>query len=196
MNKQLRPGLHITLSYTLLIVVIVMLFSYLIAPAWHKRTEYKEAIANIQSQNTRFAAGIREYRTALEQTSDTNQEALSRQDNARLLTASTPALAGAQLQELLRGLIAPLEAELTSATVIRGDSSGIFPAVSVNLRLRCSIAALREILFAIESHELALFITSLHVQSRHRAGREIRQLGDELEVRMDITGYLNTATGD
>jgi len=193
MSNDIRPGLQALLSYLVLLSALIFIFNLLINPALEMRQEKLENIAGLQDQNNRFLQSIYDYGYQIANAVESDQSSSDEEYREQFLRAGTSALAGAQLQALLRTLIEEEEsgAELVTAAFRRANEDTNFPQITVSLRLQSSIAALHAFLMKVETHTLALFIENLVIQSRHREGREIRNINEELDVRMDVTGFLD-----
>src|SRR5690606_31062976 len=142
MNSEIRPALHALLSYTLLLAFLVIAANSTITPAYQARLNKRSVIVELQEQNARFTNAIFNYTAAIKENSLTDA-GLSNTTLERFLHAETPALAGAQLQSLLKSLIVDTGGELISSSTLKNENDAIFSKITVNLRLRCSIETLK-----------------------------------------------------
>ena len=109
---------------------------------------------------------------------------------AQTFHADTPALAGAELQNQLNALIAAEGGILLSAGFREPTSEGALTPLVVTIRLRCSMDALLRILHGLENRTPVLFVETLAVQSRQLRGHPQRQEDADLDVELDIVGFL------
>lgn len=194
MNPEIRPSLRIFASYALLLCALYALFQFLLVPAHIKTTEARTSLIALTEQNSRFTAAIQQYEEALHEIAadDPGPKAAA---PGRLLHALTPALAGAGLQALLKTLVMDSNAVLTASAIIEGERSGKLQKLSVNLRLQSSLESLVTFLHYVERQEQALFFDNLVIQSHHRRGSIVQSKADELEVRLDIYGFMELSAG-
>ena len=191
MTSNIRPELQALLSYLILLSGLILLFNLLINPTLAARQERLETISTFHDQNVRFLQSIYDSEFLMNNTDEATQSTNDEEYLDQFITAGTSALAGAQLQSLLRTLIEESGAVLVSAAFRRSNETTNFPQITVSLRLQSSINALQSFLLKAETHSLALFVENLVIQSRHREGRQISNINEELEVRMDVSAFLD-----
>ena len=191
MTSNIRPELQALLSYLILLSGLILLFNLLINPTLAARQERLETISTLHDQNVRFLQSIYDSEFLMNNTDEATQSTNDEEYLDQFITAGTSALAGAQLQSLLRTLIEESGAVLVSAAFRRSNETTNFPQITVSLRLQSSINALQSFLLKAETHSLALFVENLVIQSRHREGRQISIINEELEVRMDVSAFLD-----
>ena len=191
MTSNIRPELQALLGYLILLSGLILLFNLLINPTLAARQERLETISTLHDQNVRFLQSIYDSEFLMNNTDEATQSTNDEEYLDQFITAGTSALAGAQLQSLLRTLIEESGAVLVSAAFRRSNETTNFPQITVSLRLQSSINALQSFLLKAETHSLALFVENLVIQSRHREGRQISNINEELEVRMDVSAFLD-----
>jgi general secretion pathway protein M len=116
------------------------------------------------------------------------------------LTHTSPALAAAELQETVKGLVVANGGKLTSVRVLPTKVDGKFERVSVNVRATLENEGLQNVLYALENATPYLQVENLSVSSRNRgrfASRRVRRSSQvaravptELEVTFDLAGLL------
>ncbi|HJR69799.1 MAG TPA: type II secretion system protein GspM, partial [Gammaproteobacteria bacterium] len=111
---------------------------------------------------------------------------------ARVFHADTAALAGADLQKQLDSLVAAEGGKVLSSAFRDLTADGSLTPIAVTVRLRCSMEALLRILHGLENRPQVLFVENLSVQARQRADRPQRQEDGDLEVEIDVVGFLAT----
>lgn len=126
------------------------------------------------------------------------QQLQTEQENEddRLLSGSGPQLAGANLQNRLKGLIEENRGRLSSMQMLPvGEEEG-FQRISLAISMGATIQSLQPILYAIEYQRPYLFIENLELRS-NSGTFEVQdaegQIGsDEIQVQMEVYGYLPT----
>lgn len=107
-----------------------------------------------------------------------------------LLSGETDALAGADLQNRVKAIIEHEGGVVVSSAFRRRDEELPLVPVTIVVRLQSSVEGLARILFELDHERAALFVENLTIQSRHRAGRPLRDPNEELDVELELTGFL------
>ena len=106
----------------------------------------------------------------------------------QFLSGSNPAVASADLQEILKNLAKEQGVQMTSAKVLPPREAGIYLEVPVQVELTATINQLVTLLYHLEHHKKLLFIPDLDINSP-RMG----QGGDKdvpLQISMVISGVI------
>ena len=143
-----------------------------------------ERIARYQ----RIGAQQGELRKALDQ--------VAAKDGRRFyLKASVPNLAGAELQDLVRGAIESNGGRISSVQVAPTKDEGRYRQITVNVQMFANVLNLQKILNAIETRQPYLFIDNLTLRSlQFRGAQPMRGVEPEINVQMDVTGYALLGT--
>ncbi|MDO8698142.1 MAG: type II secretion system protein GspM, partial [Pseudomonas sp.] len=110
---------------------------------------------------------------------------------------SRPALAGAELQQLIGKLIDQLGGQVVSTQILnQTDDGAVLPNVAIKVHLRCETEQLVHLLYALAYHEPLLLVENLVVLSNPRVDMQrIRQAADlkavpSLDVTFDLQGFM------
>jgi len=106
----------------------------------------------------------------------------------QFLSGSNPAVASAELQEILKNLAKEQGVQMTSAKVLPPREAGLYQEVPVQVELTATINQLVTLLFHLEHHKKLLFIPDLDIN----APRMVKG-GDKdvpLQVSMVISGVI------
>ncbi len=188
---------HALLAAALLALTLSAAYLALAAPALRQRADFNARLEDIRFQHARFAAVLHDQ-DGLGAELDTLR--LAARENSGFLAEKPAALAAADLQNHLQGLIESRGGALVSTQVLPQNDAEIFPAITVKVQMRCGIDALRRILLEIESGQQFLQVANLFLQSQYQpTTRNIRrrQLMPEeglIEARFDVSGYFQRAT--
>jgi general secretion pathway protein M len=121
--------------------------------------------------------------------------------------ASTPAVAGSQMQSNLKRMINVAGAQLRSVRTLTVDAEGQHTKISIRAELRCTTEPLVDLVYDIERARPLLFIDRLSVRSharrttrrakrtRSRRIRRRRAPRGKLTVRLDVSGYALVVDG-
>lgn len=188
MRGRFHASRQVAMSYALLLAGLLAVGIGIVAPPFSQRLVYFERLRELRAVESRVAATLAESRGLFDKAS---AEPAAAEEASSLLQGETAPLAAAELQDRVRRVVERAGGVLVnSAFRSRPDPSPLTP-VSVDVRLRCSIQSLTDVLHGLEALEPALFVDNLSVQSNHRAGRTLRELSGELDVQLEITGYLD-----
>jgi general secretion pathway protein M len=185
------------LAFGLLLLAFGATVRFVAVPVVQRYLSNVESLEEQRYQLRRFelvAAQLEVRQTELARVLRTNEIAVY------ALKHTSPALAAAELQETVKGLVVTNGGELTSVRVLPTKVDGKFERVSVNVRATLENEGLQNVLYALESATPYLQVENLSVSSRNRgrsASRRVRRSSQaasavptELEVTFDLAGLL------
>lgn len=188
MRMMLTRRQHVAASYAILVCVALAAFFSIVSATFGKRVKFAAHLTDLRETYATSLTSLARSAAVRKQIDERAQIDIG----AFLFDAETHALAGADLQGRLRQL---LEAEggtiVSSAFRPALADAGPLDPITVTVRLRCSVDTLVRVLHGLEGQVPVLFIGSLVVQKRHRPDRQPRDTSDELDVELDVTGYLD-----
>ncbi|MGA8148166.1 MAG: type II secretion system protein GspM [Gallionellaceae bacterium] len=118
---------------------------------------------------------------------------LVKKSNGRrhFLKNTSAALAASEIQETAKNLIDANGGKLISMQIAPSKDEDAYRRVTVNIQLSCSMAALRQILYAVETMQPYLLVDNISIRSPmnnpFRPGAEAIQ--PDLMVGFDLSGY-------
>ncbi len=181
------------LALALLVVVMGLLFTA-VEPLWKRYLTNAENIEQLQERVFRYArlaASSEITRQQLIQWEKDDQVA------RYALPVESPDLAAARLQERVKAIIKPAGGKLLSTLNLHPTDDGPFQRITVNVKMRGSIGAVRETFYSLESGIPLLFIDNVVLISQGARRSKRRgvptNLESKLEVRFDLSGYLHSA---
>ncbi|MEO8133166.1 MAG: type II secretion system protein GspM [Betaproteobacteria bacterium] len=132
-------------------------------------------------------------RSVAAQKSETQKglDAVKGENAARFfLKNSATNLAGAELQDLVRGAVERGGARLTSVQVAAPKEEGRHRQIVLNVQVIGNVMTLKNTLHAIESSLPYLFVDTLRINStQFRGARTSPGLEPEVTVQMDVSAY-------
>ena len=184
-GPDLKRLLHALLSLSLALVTLAVMIYTVVWPALSARTLLQERMQALQFQGRKF--GLATLQTpVLEQ--ELEQLAGLETGLEGFLEDKPPALAAADLQQLLNAIIEDAGGTLVSAQVLQeADRAGLFPAVTVKVTMHGATESLQRLLYRIDTGRLRLILDNLRVQKRQFSGNPAL---DELEIRFDVTAFI------
>jgi hypothetical protein len=106
-----------------------------------------------------------------------------------LIEAATPALAGAELQRLLTGLVEAGQGQLDSAQVLEAKDAAPFIEIGVRLSFTGHLDGLRSFLHAVEEHAPVLVVEQLNVSETLRYDSFDRPPTTVLSTLVEVKGW-------
>lgn len=180
------------LALALLMVPVGLFLGLVVEPAWRA---YRDNQAEIVGLRERIE-GFRRSAADLE-VLERHLEMLRKQHSASRYTLSqeSETLAAASLQERVKELVNRHGGELVSTRVLPLQQQQEFTRVGVNVQMRGSVDALRNILYELETGEPMLIVDDFLIQAIDGQFRRRRQPGEEeppgiLNLRFDLAGFI------
>lgn len=116
------------------------------------------------------------------------------QAEGQLLTGSNPAVASADLQEIIKNLTRTLGVQVNSTKVLPPQDSGAYLEVPIEVQMSLTIDQLVTMLYRLEHHEKLLVITEMDINAPRRR-RRVQQEDSTLRVHLVVEGLIKKSTG-
>ncbi|MFP3867526.1 MAG: type II secretion system protein GspM [Desulfobacteraceae bacterium] len=110
------------------------------------------------------------------------------QAEAKFLSGGNPAMAAADLQEILKTLTSDQDLKLTSINVLASREAGPYLEIPVQVQLSANIEQLLKFLYYLEHHQKLLYLTQLEINAA-RSHVQSQRPG-VLRVSMEIAGVI------
>jgi general secretion pathway protein M len=183
----------------ILLLVIAVILVYLVFFHWFilSHISYGEEISELESQLDRYrqvAAQKEQVEELLEQLQDRRTES-----NLFLVEADFNEAAAAMSERLSQMLnsFADESCQIVSRQPVRAREVERFEKVTVNVRMRCDIDDLTQMLHGLETGAPMVFAEELTVVKPRARRRNNNQAADEsqaLDIRFNMTGYLKSGS--
>lgn len=183
---QLTPKQSKVAALALLACVFAMVLGAIAAPLWLLHRHYNSAIEEASTRLERYSkiAGMREGL----QKKIAEVRALG--TAGHFLKSASPALAAAEIQELAKNIVETNGGKLNSMQILPHKDDGLYRQIPVSLQLTGTLAAMKKMLFALESSRPYLFIDNFSVRSPMAfVSRNTSAPEPELVIQFDLTGY-------
>jgi hypothetical protein len=115
------------------------------------------------------------------------KEALARIEG-QFLSGSNPALASADLQEIVKNLTSEHGVQMSSAKVLQPREAGPYLEVPVQVQLSANITQFVALLHSLEHHKKLLFIPELEINAPFVSKEDKKEV--TLRVSMVISGVI------
>ncbi len=183
------------LALSLLVLVIGLLVLMIIWPLIDQAVQNNQKIDNLTMRLQRYkqvAAGKNQVIEKLEAIK------ASQSQNNQFFKDQSYALASADLQQLVKDAINQVGGVVTSTQVIAAKNKGQFAQVGLRVQLSANVAALKDILYKLESTRPILIVDSLRIRSsKGKYDRKLRKRveTDQLTITLEVSGYMQHKEG-
>jgi general secretion pathway protein M len=181
------------LALLLFVVTLVMVVAAITLPALAMNRHYDELIEGMNNQlevYRRVARHSDQYQTKYQRLQRI------RQQDRRYLRSDTESLATAELQRIVKQIIAGNKGEILSTQVMRTSEEQGFKRVAIRMRMKSTLEEMVKILHALETEQPYLFIENVTVRSRQVARRRlpsnkaIDKAMSQLDIDFQLSGYM------
>lgn len=182
---QLSPPVSRIVAVGLLLLLVMAVYSLLIAPLWHTYADNAESIA----EQHRLLDRYRQVAAGAERLSD-KLDALRNKPIAEegYLQGDNETLVAAQLQSRIRTVVQDSGGKLTTTQVLAGVDDSGFRRIGVRVTMTADIPDLQQVLHSLESDRPYLFLDNLDISGEQARGRDTRS-GD-LTISFDAYGFM------
>lgn len=161
MNLTLNPAQSRALAVALLVAVLAGLAMLVYVPWKQAHRHYDEAIEDRLDRTARY------LRIAAQRKNVEDNIALIKKQNASrfYLRASAPALAAAEVQQMVQTIIEADELRVESTQIAPHKDEGSRRKITVNYRLRGPLPTVHKALYALETAMPYLYVDNLVIRS-------------------------------
>ena len=185
---QLRRR-HCFQSFGLLLLVITLVGAIGLVPWWNNMRLYDEQSNGYTQQLHRYRA-MTERGPALQAELDTVGQQLGLSEY--YINATTSALAAAELQKKVKGVVEQAGGKLVSTQNIASTVQEDSDRIAVRVRMNGGVDILADVLHNLEGGRPLLFVENLSIRSnkRVRGRRGNRTTEFSLDTTFDLVGFL------
>ena len=188
MNRWLTtPASRRAFALSLLGLAVLLLLAAAIVPVWLLHRYYDSHLQS-KARELQTYTVLNDARPKMLKAVETLKE---RDTKKFFLKGATPALASAELQDVVKSVVEANGGRVLSTQAIQHKDDGSYRQVTTMVQLSLNIQSLRKVLYTLESREPYLFIDNLKVSSLMLAVNLKPNPGfePEMSVQMDVSGY-------
>ncbi len=179
------------------LVGLVLLWFLVVAPLASLEASWSQELRKQQLLLARYQA-LQKEKTAVGKAVQEVKRGLA-QAEGQLLGGGNPAVASADLQEILKNLTRALGVQVTSTKVLPPQESGTYLEIPVEVQLACSIDQLVGMLQRLEKHQKLLMVTQLEVNAPRRRrvmpGSAAAPEAQPLRATLVVAGLMKKGAG-
>ncbi len=193
MISQLTKKQQKILAISLFFIVFIAFAASVAVPIWSVNQHYSD---KIDQMITRLSIMKRTSAEGESLLPEYNRLKSFRLSDKRYLQSKSEALAAAEIQRVIKGIIVPNGGEILSTQIISNNQKNKIPQITLKVRMRGDINTLVNVFYKMETSDPFLVIDNLTLRSRNvRARRSVRQNTQEqvtsnLDIQFEISGYI------
>ena len=188
MIEKLNRRQRRLLALAILVLAVGAVFSATLLPGLLANRHYQQTIAGMESRLQQLQRAA-----AIGATLQPQYEQLKRgqPSDAHYLKSNSAALAAAELQRLVKGIVLAKNAEVMSTQILTTRQEEGFDRISLKVRLRGQLENIVQAFYAIETGDPFIFLDNVSVRaSRGRRIRGQTALTQNMDVDMELIGYM------
>ena len=193
MIGQLTKRQQKLLAISLFLVLLIALVATVAIPIWSVNQHYSDKIIQMSQRLSILKRNSLEGESLLPEYNRLKNFRLS---DKRYLQSKSEALAAAEIQRVIKGIIVPDGGEILSTQIIANNQDKSIPQITLKVRMRGDINTLVKVFYKIETGNPFLVIDNLTLRSRNiRRRRSVRQntqpqVTSNLDIQFEISGYI------
>jgi len=192
---QIVPDQRSSRLTAVLLLAITVILVYLLCFHWFvgEHLSYADEVSALREQLARFEAAAAQREPLQAQLASVRQ---GRTDANLFLEQGDFNEAAAALSERLGQMVAAQDdpnCQIVSRQPVRPRVQERYERVTVNVRMRCRVEYLLDILYRLESEAPLVIIDDLNIirpRARRRVGTRVVDVAEELDIRFNMLGYL------
>jgi Type II secretion system (T2SS), protein M subtype b len=188
MKTSIQNSLHGIYSLLILILFVCIIYLSLVQPLLSERHENSERIESLTFQLNRFSNTSMKIDLIRD---EIKQLKLQNSDTKGFLKNNTPAVVAADLQKKFKELIKSNGGNLVSTHVVKQKNQDIYQKITIKTHIKANIETLNNVLYKLTSNNPLLFTENIMIQKRTVNKKKSSQNNDLLEIRFDVSGFIN-----
>lgn len=173
------------------LLLLLALYFVLVYPLLALEKSWSEDLARKRQLLVRYQA-LRENKGKVAQALQALKNTVG-QVEGQFLAGGNPAVASADLQEILKNVTGAHGVQMTSAKVLQPRDAGPYQEVPVQVQLSANVTQLVTVLYHLEHHKKLLFIPELEINSPRWMGKQKDQ-SPVLQVNLVVAGVIKKGT--
>jgi type II secretion system (T2SS) protein M len=188
MKTSIQNSLHGIYSLLILILFVCIIYLSLVQPLLSERHENSERIESLTFQLNRFSNTSMKIDLIRD---EIKQLKLQNSDTKGFLKNNTPAVVAADLQKKFKELIKSNGGNLVSTHVVKQKNQDIYQKITIKTHIKANIETLNNVLYKLTSNNPLLFTENIMIQKRTVNKKKSSRNNDLLEIRFDVSGFIN-----
>lgn len=167
-------------------LLLIFLYLAVVNPLLSLEDSWNQELGNQRKLLSKYQSLLNSKNRVI-QANKAMKTALARTEG-QFLSGANPALASADLQEILKNLAKEQGVQMTSTKVLSPREAGVYLEVPVQVELTATINQLVTLLYHLEHHKKLLFIPDLDINAPRMVRGENKEV--PLQISMVISGVI------
>ena len=187
MNANLDKGRQRQLAIGILLVVVVASFSIIALPIWAANASRNATLAESIEKLQRY-----EQIAARDEELLPQYEAMIRKQKSagNHLRSDTPAVAGAELQRLVKTITSGNKAQIMSTQILPVAEEQGFVRVALTVRLRGTLPAVLQSFHDIETNDVYMFLDNVSLRDNMVGRSQFKVQLRPIDAEFDLIAYM------
>ena len=167
-------------------LLLLLFYLAVVSPLLSLEDSWNQELVSQSKLLSKYQSLLKSKNRAIE--ANKSMKAALARTEGQFLSGSNPAVASADLQEILKNLAKEQGVQMTSAKVLPPREAGLYLEVPVQVELTATINQLVTLLYHLEHHKKLLFIPDLDISAPRMAKVENKDI--PLQISMVISGVI------
>ncbi len=168
-------------------LALLLLYLAVLSPIFSLEESWSQDLARKRQLLVKYQA-LLDNKAKVDQAHKAMKAAIGQMEG-QFLSGANPAVAAADLQEILKNLTSSHGVNLTSTKILAPREAGSYLEVPVQVQISGSVAQLVTIVYNLEHHKKFLFITELEVNAPRWIAGTQKDAG-ALQVNLVVSGII------
>jgi len=173
------------------VLLLLALYLVLVYPLLALNSNWAEDLTRKRQLLARYQA-LQANKQKVGQAFQTLKGAVAQMEG-QFLAGGNPAVASADLQEILKNVTGAHGVQMTSTKVMQPRDAGSYQEVPVQVQLSGTVTQLLTILYHLEHHKKLLFIPELEINAPRWMSKQ-KDTDQMLQVNLVVTGLIKKGT--
>jgi len=187
MIAQLNGQQRQRLAVGILAIALAVLLSLTVLPIYMANAARQDTLDQAQARLVRY-----EHIAERDQALLPQYESLrSRQKSAgNHLRSDTVAVAGAELQRLIKNIAARHQAQIVSTQILPAAEEEGFVRIAIKVRVRGLLPAILQSVYDVETDDVHMFVDNLSIRNNAAASRQRQLAMLPMDADFDLIAYM------
>ena len=187
MMQRLDDKQQQRLAVAILAVAVAIVFSLTVLPVYVANASRQDTLDQAQARLVRYQHITERDQELLPQ----YQSLRSRQKAAgNHLRSDTVAVAGAELQRLIKQITARHQAQIVSTQILPAAEEEGFVRIAIKVRVRGVLPSILKSVYDVETHDVHMFVDYLSIRNNAAASRSRQLAMLPMDADFDLIAYM------
>ena len=174
-------------AVAILVAIVAVLLSITVLPVWLANASRQDTLDQLQQRLSQYERIAAQDSDLLPQFKELKQAQLSA---GNYLKSNTVAVAGAELQRMVKDITAANRAQMISTQILPAANEQGFIRVALKVRLRGPLPAILESLYDIETNAVFMFLDNVSLSDSTAGGRPRQIVVQQTDADFDLIAYM------